>query len=225
MRCPPGSGATATSCCARTSTRCARCPWQEGTVVCLADVAWEDGSDVVVSPRQVLRAQLARLAERGWSANAGTELEFIVFRDTYEQAWHKGYRELEPANLYNVDYSLLGTARVEPLIRRIRNEHGGRRDARARTRRASATSASTRSTSATATRCGPPTSTRSTRTAPRRSRRRRAWRSRSWPSSTSARATRATSTSRWPTSRDRCSTATARCSTPSSRASWRACAS
>jgi glutamine synthetase len=96
-------------------------PWQEGTVVCLADVAWEDGSDVTVSPRQVLRRQLARLSERGWRANAGTELEFIVFRDTYEQAWHKGYRELEPANLYNVDYSLLGTARVEPLLRRIRN--------------------------------------------------------------------------------------------------------
>jgi glutamine synthetase len=96
-------------------------PWQEGTVVCLADVAWEDGSDVTVSPRQVLRGQLARLEERGWTGNAGTELEFIVFRDTYEQAWHKGYRELDPANLYNVDYSLLGTARVEPLIRRIRN--------------------------------------------------------------------------------------------------------
>jgi glutamine synthetase len=96
-------------------------PWQEGTVVCLADIAWEDGSEVSVSPRQILRKQLARLAERGWSANAGTELEFIVFRDTYEQAWHKGYRELDPANLYNVDYSLLGTARVEPLMRRIRN--------------------------------------------------------------------------------------------------------
>jgi glutamine synthetase len=95
--------------------------WQEGTVVCLADVAWPDGSDVVASPRQILRRQLARLAERGWSANAGTELEFLVFQDTYEQAWHKGYRELSPANLYNVDYSLLGTARVEPLIRRIRN--------------------------------------------------------------------------------------------------------
>jgi len=96
-------------------------PWQEGTVVCLADVAWPDGSDVVASPRQILRGQLARLAERGWIANAGTELEFLVFKDTYEQAWHKGYRELSPANLYNVDYSLLGTARVEPLIRRIRN--------------------------------------------------------------------------------------------------------
>jgi glutamine synthetase len=96
-------------------------PWQEGTVVCLADVAWPDGSDVVASPRQILRRQLARLAERGWIANAGTELEFLVFQDTYEQAWHKGYRDLRPANLYNVDYSLLGTARVEPLIRRIRN--------------------------------------------------------------------------------------------------------
>jgi glutamine synthetase len=96
-------------------------PWQEGTVICLADVAWLDRSDVAASPRQILRRQLARLAERGWSANAGTELEFLVFNDTYEQAWHKGYRDLTPANLYNVDYSLLGTARVEPLIRRIRN--------------------------------------------------------------------------------------------------------
>jgi glutamine synthetase len=87
----------------------------------MADLTWEDGSDVVASPRQILRRQLDRLAERGWMANVGTELEFIVFRDSYEQAWRKGYRELEPANLYNVDYSVLGTARVEPLIRRIRN--------------------------------------------------------------------------------------------------------
>ncbi len=65
--------------------------------------------------------QLARLAEHGWSSNASTELELLVFRETYESAWHKGYRDLDPANLYNVDYSLLGTARVEPLIRRIRN--------------------------------------------------------------------------------------------------------
>ena len=96
-------------------------PWQEGTVMLMADVHWEDGSDVVASPRQILRRQLDRLAERGWRAMAGTELEFIVFRDTYEDAWHSAYRGLEPANLYNVDYSLLGTARVEPLIRRIRN--------------------------------------------------------------------------------------------------------
>jgi glutamine synthetase len=100
-------------------------PWLQGTAMVLCDLAWEDGSDVVASPRQILRRQLARLAERGWSANAGTELEFMVFRETYESAWHKAYRGLEPANLYNVDYSMLGTARIEPLIRRIRNAMEG----------------------------------------------------------------------------------------------------
>jgi glutamine synthetase len=102
-----------------------RIPWHPATALVLADVAWEDGSPVVASPRQVLRAQLDRLSERGWTAYAGTELEFQIFRDTYEQAWQKGYTGLEPANLYNVDYSLLGTARVEPLIGRIRNQMFG----------------------------------------------------------------------------------------------------
>jgi glutamine synthetase len=100
-------------------------PWLEGTALVIADLQWADGAEVVASPRQILRRQLARLAERGLVANAGTELEFIVFRDTYEDAWRKGFQGLEPANLYNIDYSLLGTARVEPLIRRIRNEMGG----------------------------------------------------------------------------------------------------
>jgi glutamine synthetase len=99
-------------------------PWHEGTVMLLADLQWEDGTDVVASPRQILRKQLARLAERGLTAFAATELEFIVFNTTYEEAWKQAYRDLEPANLYNIDYSLLGSARVEPLIRRIRNEMG-----------------------------------------------------------------------------------------------------
>ena len=97
-------------------------PWHEGTVLVMGDLQWADGRPVVASPRQILRGQLERLAERGLIANSGTELEFIVFRTPYEEAWRRGYRDLEPANLYNVDYSLLGTARIEPLIRRIRNE-------------------------------------------------------------------------------------------------------
>src|SRR5664279_2694754 len=103
----------------------ARVPWQEGTVSLLADLQWEDGSDVVASPRQILRRQLARLSDAGMKAYVGTELEFIVFRDTYEEAWRAGYRDLTPANLYNVDYSMLGTARIEPLLRRIRNDMTG----------------------------------------------------------------------------------------------------
>ncbi len=100
-------------------------PWHPATVLCLADLVWHDGSPVAPSPRQILKGQLDRLAERGWTANAATELEFVLYRDTYEEAWAKGYKDLTPANLYNVDYSLLGTGRVEPLIRRIRNEMAG----------------------------------------------------------------------------------------------------
>ncbi len=102
-----------------------RVPWQEGTVALQADLQWEDGTDVLASPRQILRRQLGRLEDAGMRAFVGTELEFIVFQDSYEDAWRAGYRDMTPANLYNVDYSMLGTARIEPLLRRIRNEMTG----------------------------------------------------------------------------------------------------
>ncbi len=97
-----------------------RLPWHEGTAMVIADLTWLDGAPVVASPRQILKAQIARLAERGLVALAGTELEFIVYQDTYEEAAAKHYYDLIPANAYNVDYSILGTSRVEPLLRRIR---------------------------------------------------------------------------------------------------------
>ncbi|MCX2182464.1 glutamine synthetase family protein [Streptomyces sp. SKN60] len=102
-----------------------RLPWNEATAMVTADLAWEDGTPVVAAPRQILRRQLDRLAAHGYTAHVGTELEFIVFRDTYEQAWDAGYRGLTPANQYNIDYSVLGTGRIEPLLRRIRNEMAG----------------------------------------------------------------------------------------------------
>lgn len=100
-------------------------PWHAGSALVMNDLEWEDGSPVTVSPRQILRRQIARLEERGLTAYAGTELEFIVFRESYEEAWRKGYRDLTPANHYNVDYALLDTARLEPLLSRIRNEMRG----------------------------------------------------------------------------------------------------
>jgi len=100
-------------------------PWHAGTALVLCDVEGHDGAPVAPSPRQVLRRQLDRLASAGLVACAGTELELLVFRDTYEDAWRSHYHGLEPANQYNVDYSLVGTARVEHLLRRIRNEMTG----------------------------------------------------------------------------------------------------
>jgi glutamine synthetase len=102
-----------------------RLPWNEGTAFLVADLAWNDGSPVVAAPRQILRGQLERLAGHGFTAHAATELEFILFKDTFEQAWDAGYRGLTPANQYNIDYSVLGTGRNEPLLRRIRNEMAG----------------------------------------------------------------------------------------------------
>ncbi|MGW2694360.1 glutamine synthetase family protein [Streptomyces sp. NPDC001296] len=99
-----------------------RVPWHEGTALIVADLAWSDGSPVAAAPRRILRHQLERLAALGLTAQVGTELEFIVFKDTYEQAWDANYRALTPANQYNIDYSVLGTGRIEPLLRRIRNE-------------------------------------------------------------------------------------------------------
>src|SRR5260370_2411562 len=95
-------------------------PWQEASALILADLAWTDGTPVVASPRQILKAQTDRLAARGWTALAGTELEFCVYRDSYEDAQAMAYRDLTPVNLYHLDYSILGTRPVEPLMRRIR---------------------------------------------------------------------------------------------------------
>jgi glutamine synthetase len=97
-----------------------RVPWHPGTALLLADATWLDGAPVAESPRQVLRRQLDRLADRGWTALVGTELEFIVFEDSYEQAWERHYTGLTPSNQYNVDYSILGTSRVEPVLHAIR---------------------------------------------------------------------------------------------------------
>ena len=96
-------------------------PHLPATVLIQCDLVWDDHAPVEPSPRQILKRQLERAADAGYVALAGTELEFIVFDDTYETAWSRGYRDLTPSNQYNVDYSILGTTRVEPLLREIRN--------------------------------------------------------------------------------------------------------
>jgi glutamine synthetase len=97
-----------------------RIPWLPSTAHVLADAYWPDGNPVAVSPRQILAAQLARLAERELVAYAATELEFLVFDDSYRQAWAGGYRGLTPGTDYNADYGLVAGTRLEPLLRDIR---------------------------------------------------------------------------------------------------------
>ena len=102
-----------------------RIPWMPGTALVMADLGWEGGDPVMQSPRAILKHQRERLAERGLTAYAGTELEFIIFDDTYRDAWAKGYRDLKPSTDYNVDYDLLASGRLEPLLRDIRRGMDG----------------------------------------------------------------------------------------------------
>ncbi len=95
-------------------------PWHDGTAMVVADLLDHHKDPISVSPRAILKKQLDRLDKAGMVAMCGTELEFIVFKDTFEEAWDRGYKDLVPANQYNVDYSLTGTARVEKLLRAIR---------------------------------------------------------------------------------------------------------
>ncbi len=97
-------------------------PWLPGTVLVVADLEDEDGAPVEVSPRQILRRQLARANERGLHIRCATELEFFLFRDSYEEAGAKRWRDLTPHTLTIEDYQLLQTAREEYILRRVRNE-------------------------------------------------------------------------------------------------------
>ncbi|ORW57542.1 glutamine synthetase [Mycobacterium parmense] len=99
-------------------------PWHPGTALVLADLA-AGATAVAVAPRAVLRRQLDRLAERGLFADVATELEFIVFDEPYRQAWALGYRGLTPASDYNIDYAILASSRMEPLLRDIRHGMAG----------------------------------------------------------------------------------------------------
>ena len=99
-----------------------RIPWLEGTAMVICDLTDLDGTPVEVSPRQMLRRQLERAAERGLRVCSATELEFFLFMDTYEEAGAKHWHGLTPHTSTIEDYQLLQTAREEYILRRIRNE-------------------------------------------------------------------------------------------------------
>jgi len=100
-----------------------RTPGQAYSATVQCDLVWLDGSGLVrPAPRSVLTSQKAAVAELGCVALAGTELEFLVFENSFDSAWDRRYQGLTGANRYNVDYSILGGSRVEPLLREIRNQ-------------------------------------------------------------------------------------------------------
>ena len=133
-------------------------------VIC--DIYAEDEDVAVpVAPRQILKDQLAKAAKMGYTVKTGSELEFYLFKDSYDELAERGYRDVHPSSSYIMDYHMLQTTKDEWIIRQIRNAHAWARASRSSSPRASSARVSTRSTSPTPMPCRTPTITRSTSTA------------------------------------------------------------
>jgi glutamine synthetase len=97
-----------------------RIPWLDRTALVLADVVEHDGSPVVASPRQILIAQFERATEMGFTPFAASELEFYLYKESYAEAWEKGYNDLTPTIPYILDYHILATTMDEQYLGAIR---------------------------------------------------------------------------------------------------------
>ena len=96
-------------------------PWLEKTAIVLGDVYADDGQPVEEAPRRILQRQVERLASLGYTAKVAPELEFYLFKETYESAREKRYADLRPFGTYIEDYHILQTTKEEGVVRQIRN--------------------------------------------------------------------------------------------------------
>ena len=97
-------------------------PWLPGTAMVLCDVEDRHGAPVEGSPRQILRRQIERAAAMGFEIKCATELEFYLFRESFEEAAARNWQNLTPHASTIEDYQLLQTSRDEYIIGAIRRQ-------------------------------------------------------------------------------------------------------
>ena len=97
-------------------------PWLSKTAMVLCDVLdHHTHAPVPHSPRQMLKTQIARAEAMGLTPVMATELEFFLFKGSYEALANDGYRTLTPISAYNEDYNILQTSKEEFVMQPIRN--------------------------------------------------------------------------------------------------------
>lgn len=102
-------------------TTLVRAAWLERTAIVIADIVEEhDRSPVEISPRRILQRQVADLAADGLSAAIGTELEFHLYRDAYDDLRARGFRDLRPTTITHADYTVQQVNTWEPFFQRLR---------------------------------------------------------------------------------------------------------
>lgn len=96
-------------------------PWLDGTAMVLCDVVdHHDHAEIEFAPRSVLKKQVERLRSEGIETKIATELEFFLFRQSFEEAHQSGYRGIDPISPYNEDYHIFQTSKEEDVMRAIR---------------------------------------------------------------------------------------------------------
>ena len=96
-------------------------PWVPKTALILCDLhSVQTGEPIRVSPRQVLRDQVAAARKMHLEPMIGSEIEFYLFRDSYEQIHARGYGNLTPHSPFMEDYQIVQTTRDEYVIGEIR---------------------------------------------------------------------------------------------------------
>ena len=98
-------------------------PWLPGTAMVLADAVDEEtGQEIPIAPRTILKRQVERAAKAGYALKAGSEFEFYVLKDSWEELAERGWPVPRPFGHYNEDYHLLQATKAEPLHRLLRNQ-------------------------------------------------------------------------------------------------------
>ncbi len=89
----------------------------------LADTIDEEtGEEIPIAPRTILKRQVARAAKLGYTLKAGSEFEFYVLKDSWEELAERGWPVPRTFGHYNEDYHLLQATKAEPLHRLLRNQ-------------------------------------------------------------------------------------------------------
>ena len=98
-------------------------PWLPGTAMVLADAVDEEtGLEIPIAPRTILKRQVERAAAAGYALKAGSEFEFYVLKDSWEELAERGWPVPRTFGHYNEDYHLLQATKAEPLHRLLRNQ-------------------------------------------------------------------------------------------------------
>ena len=95
--------------------------WLDRTALVVCDVYEEEEDRLVdVAPRTILRRQVERAQRLGYTPMGGSELEFYIFKDSYEGAAGKHYEDLEPIGDYIEDYHIFQGTKEEFVVGAIR---------------------------------------------------------------------------------------------------------